>query len=207
MQRYGNISCKARDSHGAVIQNDYLYFFIEIVCSYKKCHYLCILQKSNQKPKGYWYEKENIFEESHKYTTPKEFEKGCSNAYFSALSHGWLDEMSWIKRTKKKPGHWKIKENVINEGHKYKSRVDFRWGCPGAYRHAIDNGWINEMTWFKRHENYNKKWTKEAVLGLAKGCNTTGEVKRKSAPAYVVAKKNGWFEEMPWLSSRKKRKE
>lgn len=163
--------------------------------------------KSNQKPKGYWHKKENVFEESHKYATPKEFKEGCGNAYYSAFNHGWLDEMSWIKRTKKKHGHWKIKENVIDEGHKYKSRVDFRWGCPGAYRHAIDNGWIDEMTWFKRPENYNKKWTKEAVLGLAKDCHTTGEIKRKSAPAYVVARKNGWFEEMPWLSSRKRRKE
>ena len=167
--------------------------------------YLVPWIKSNKKPNGYWNDKNHVFEESRKYITPKEFKEGCGNAYYSALNYGWLDEMTWIKRTAKKPGHWKLKENVMKEGCKYKSRVEFRWGCPGAYRSAIVNRWINDMTWLKRPENYNKKWTKEAVFELAKDCHTTGEVKKKNASAYRTARLNGWFEAMSWITKSKKR--
>lgn len=56
------------------------------------------------------------------------------------------------------------KQNVIAESHKYSSRSEFRWGTPSAYRSAIDNGWIDEMKWLKRPQNYNLKWTRENVF-------------------------------------------
>lgn len=42
--------------------------------------------------RGYWQNYDNCLEESKKYKTRKQFEKGNSSAYTSAWKHGWLDE-------------------------------------------------------------------------------------------------------------------
>ena len=44
-------------------------------------------------------------------------------------------------------GYWNIKENVIREAKKYKTRRQFQLNCCGAYQSAIRNGWIDEMDW------------------------------------------------------------
>ena len=44
--------------------------------------------------RGFWQSRENVFNESHKYRTLKEFREGCSTAYYSAIRKGWLDEMT-----------------------------------------------------------------------------------------------------------------
>lgn len=48
------------------------------------------------KPNGYWNNKENVIEESKKYSSRTEFEKKCSRAYQNARINGWLDEMPWL---------------------------------------------------------------------------------------------------------------
>ena len=50
---------------------------------------------------GKWT-KEKVFEESKKYTTRKEFVKGCSSAYNVAYRNGWLKEMTWLKLQRKR---------------------------------------------------------------------------------------------------------
>ena len=47
-----------------------------------------------KKSKGYWQKKENVLSEALKYKTRKEFISGCKSAYNSALSNGWIDEVS-----------------------------------------------------------------------------------------------------------------
>lgn len=56
---------------------------------------------------------------------------------------------------KRKPsGYWDIKENVIEESKKYKSKSEFQKKCSSAYRKALDNGWLKEMDWFIPTQNY-----------------------------------------------------
>lgn len=50
-----------------------------------------------KKVQGYWDNKINVFEESKKYSSRTEFEKGCNSAYQKARINGWLDEMEWLK--------------------------------------------------------------------------------------------------------------
>lgn len=40
--------------------------------------------------------RENVFEESKKYSSRSEFKKGSSGAFHIAYINGWLDEMSWL---------------------------------------------------------------------------------------------------------------
>ena len=112
--------------------------------------------------------------------------------------------MTWFVSSVKPQGYWQIKQNVIDESHKYNSRVEFRWGSPGAYRSSIDNGWIEEMTWLKRPQNYNLKWTRENVFAESHKYESRGGFKTGSPSAYRVANVNGWLVEMIWLTKKTK---
>lgn len=113
--------------------------------------------------------------------------------------------MTWLLSDSKPSGYWQEKQNVISEGQKYTSRSDFRWGNYSAYRSALDNGWIDEMTWFERPINYNFKWSKESVFEEAHKYTTRGAFKKGAPAAYKVAREKGWLPNMIWLSSNRKK--
>ena len=159
--------------------------------------------KTTVKANGYWT-KERVFEEGSKYSTKIEFKKNASTAYSIATKNKWINDMTWFVSTVKPQGYWQIKQNVIDESHKYNSRVEFRWGSPGAYRSSIDNGWIEEMTWLKRPQNYNLKWTRENVFAESHKYESRGGFKTGSPSAYRVANVNGWLVEMIWLTKKTK---
>ena len=115
------------------------------------------LKENNSKPRGYWT-KEKVFEESHKYTTRKELEKGCISAYAAAWKNHWLDEMTWLKENNSKPMNYWTKERVFEEVHKYTTRKKFHDGCVSAYNAAQKNNWLDEMTWFKPGKQYNSMY-------------------------------------------------
>lgn len=85
------------------------------------------LAKTNRKPVGYWKEKNNVFEESKKYNNRSDFCEGCYLAYITAKNNGWLNEMTWLKKTRNSPkGYWEDKEKVFKEARKYKYKSEFR---------------------------------------------------------------------------------
>lgn len=159
--------------------------------------------KTTVKTNGYWT-KERVFEEGSNYSTKMEFKKNASTAYAIAVKNKWINDMTWFVSSVKPQGYWQIKQNVIDESHKYNSRVEFRWGSPGAYRSSIDNGWIEEMTWLKRPQNYNLKWTRENVFAESHKYESRGGFKTGSPSAYRVANVNGWLVEMIWLTKKTK---
>lgn len=159
--------------------------------------------KKTVKTNGYWT-KERVFEEGSNYSTKMEFKKNASTAYAIAVKNKWINDMTWFVSSVKPQGYWQIKQNVIDESHKYNSRVEFRWGSPGAYRSSIDNGWIEEMTWLKRPQNYNLKWTRENVFAESHKYESRGGFKTGSPSAYRVANINGWLVEMIWLTKKTK---
>lgn len=112
--------------------------------------------------------------------------------------------MSWTVSQTKPQGYWQNKQNVIEESHKYTSRSEFRWGTPSAYRSSIDNGWIDEMVWLKRPQNYNFKWSRENVFMESRKYDSRSAFKKGSASAYRVANTNGWLIEMIWLNKKER---
>jgi hypothetical protein len=58
------------------------------------------MHKRNQKPKGYWDNKEICFLESNKYNHRSEFQDKCSGAYKAAKKNGWLNIMFPIYKKK-----------------------------------------------------------------------------------------------------------
>ena len=160
--------------------------------------------KTKVKEQGYWT-KERVFEEGDKYSTKMEFKRGAPTAYSLATKNNWINEMEWAASDVKPQGFWQNKQNVIAESHKYSSRSEFRWGTPSAYRSAIDNGWIDEMKWLKRPQNYNLKWTRENVFIESHKYDSRGAFKKGCPSAYRVANVNGWMVEMIWLNIKKKK--
>lgn len=159
--------------------------------------------KTKVKEHGYWT-KERVFEEGGKYSTKMEFKRGAPTAYSLATKNNWINEMEWAASDAKPQGFWQNKQNVIAESHKYSSRSEFRWGTPSAYRSAIDNGWIDEMKWLKRPQNYNLKWTRENVFIESHKYDSRGAFKKGCPSAYRVANVNGWMVEMIWLNIKNK---
>ena len=160
--------------------------------------------KTKVKEHGYWT-KERVFEEGGKYSTKMEFKRGAPTAYSLATKNNWINEMEWAASDAKPQGFWQNKQNVIAESHKYSSRSEFRWGTPSAYRSAIDNGWIDEMKWLKRPQNYNLKWTRENVFIESHKYDSRGAFKKGCPSAYRVANVNGWMVEMIWLNIKNKK--
>lgn len=100
----------------------------------------------------------------------------------------------------KPSGYWGIKENVIRESQKYKTRKDFKLNCCGAYQSAIRNGWIDEMDWLIRRKVKPNFWSvKENVIQESKKYASRGEFHKKCNRAWRVAIDNGWIDEMDWL--------
>lgn len=157
--------------------------------------------KTKVKEHGYWT-KERVFEEGAKYSTKMKFKKGAPTAYSLAIKNNWIDEMEWTVSDIKPQGFWQNKQNVLDESHKYSSRSEFRWGTPSAYRSAIDNGWIDEMEWLKRPQNYNLKWTRENVFIESHKYDSRSAFKKGCPSAYRVANTNGWLIEMIWLNKK-----
>ena len=93
------------------------------------------------KPNGYW-DCEKCMEESKKYKSRSEFQKGSKGAYEVALKNGWLDEYIWLKR--QYHDNWTY-ETCMKESKKYISRSEFQKGNGSAYNVARENGWLDDF--------------------------------------------------------------
>ena len=144
--------------------------------------------------------KENVLQESRKYTSRTEFAHGSPGAYQAASKKGWLSEMVWLIA---KVRNW-TKEAVFEESHKYSSRTEFARKCVGAYMAATRNGWLEEMTWLPLKRKI--KWSKEECLEESKKYTTRKDFENNASGAYTAAVDNGWLEEMIWLPLQVHRK-
>lgn len=94
-------------------------------------------------------------------------------------------------------GSW-TKERCYKEAEQYTSKSDFQKGCASAYKVAVENGWIEDYSWFEI--KWRKKWNRETCYNEAKKYKSRGEFKTNSAGAYDVARKRGWIDDYTWFS-------
>ena len=96
-------------------------------------------------PHNRFWTKERCQEEALKYTTRRDFQKGCGSAYNAAKRMGVLDTIcAHMPRTNKPAGYW-TKARCLKEAKKNKSMSEFRKNCPSAFNIAWRNGWIDEI--------------------------------------------------------------
>jgi hypothetical protein len=93
---------------------------------------------------------ERCYQEALKCTTYKEFMEKHASCYEKARKTGWINDYTWLKKSRKLPGHWMIYENVYEEAKKYETKKEFKKSNIVAYRQACKNNWINDYTWFKK---------------------------------------------------------
>ena len=143
---------------------------------------------------GKW-NKETCYEEAKKYSTRTEFYKGCGSAYAVAWKNKWLDDYDWFKRPVVYNKKWSY-ETCYIEAKKYKTKREFKKECSGAYTVACKNKWIDDYIWFEEIRKPNGYWTYETCYEEAKKYSTRSEFKKGCGSAYVVARKNGWMDEL-----------
>ena len=151
------------------------------------------------KPKGYWNNYENCYNEALKYKSRKSFKSGSNTAYEKARKNGWLDDYTWMPKPKDKHnGYWNY-ETCFSAAKLCRSISEFTKLYSGALDKARDKGWLKDYTWFVRPDAHNKKWTKETCEAEARKYKTLKEFGRKSGGAYMVAQKNSWIDDYTWL--------
>lgn len=168
------------------------------------------------KPMGYWQNKENVLKSAIECRTYVEWYEKYPRAVEMARVNGWKEECSEHFERKNKPaGHWDVKENVIEEAKKYKTRVEWKRGNSASYNKALNNKWMTECTKhmgkkFKRGSETRKyKWTKDKCAKEAKKYMSRTEWAKNSSGSYSSSKKNGWMDEltkhMGWYKHKKKK--
>ena len=88
-----------------------------------------------------------VFEISHKYTRIDDWtnNKEDSRFYRYAKDNGWLDEMTWVKRTYSVNGEWDDYEKCLAASKECKSRTEFHKKYRTAYRYSKENGWNDDF--------------------------------------------------------------
>ena len=149
------------------------------------------------------YNEEMVIDEVKKYTNLNDFRKNSKPAYTWIIKNKRLDLISNLQRHDR----WMIKENVINEALKYKTRVEFGKGSSGAYVSAHKYGWIDEvcshMTGKVRVDGVLVKWTKERVLEVASKYIYLKDFRENDRIALEVGTKNGWLDETSLIKAYK----
>ncbi|MDE5855889.1 MAG: GIY-YIG nuclease family protein, partial [Anaeroplasmataceae bacterium] len=93
------------------------------------------------------------------------------------------------------------KERVFEESKKYSSRSDFNKNSSRAYQIALQNNWLDQMTWLITKNKPSGYWTVERVFEESKKYQSRSEFKQKSSAAFDKARDNNLLDQMPWLDN------
>jgi len=102
--------------------------------------------KNDKHPKGYWKIKENIMNEAKKYSSNSEFKENNLTAFLSAYKYGYMREMTWIHKKKKRHTNgWWTYNRIEQEALKYNTKTEFFKGNQTAYKKALKLGIIDDF--------------------------------------------------------------
>ena len=150
------------------------------------------------KPVGYW-SIEKLLENAKNYEYYSDWLKNEKGAYQAAKKKNLVDACTQhMIFNSVKNGYWQIKENVLAEALKYKTRSEFSNKSSGAYNVAKINGWYDECT---AHMEYAEGhtpagfWTKEKVLAIAKNYDNRLDWVKNDEKSVNAARSYGWLDE------------
>jgi len=158
----------------------------------------------DMKPRGYWDNYQNTYDEARLYNSYRAFAKGSGAAYESALKHGWLDDYTWFKGNRRKKKEYYTYEICSEISKKCENRTQFSREYPTAYNVSNENGWLDDYTWLggKKRKKPERKgyWdVRENCLNESLKYTKRSEFREKSNSAYKSSVKNGWIDEFTWL--------
>ena len=143
----------------------------------------------------YYWTYDRVKQEAEKYNTKKEFQKGSSGAYNVAQANKWLDDITKHMELYVKPIYWTF-DKVKQEAEKYNTKSEFSKVSPGAYASAQKFNWLDDVTNHMKPVKGFGYWTFDKVKQEAEKYNTKTEFQKGSSGAYIVAKKNNWFDDV-----------
>lgn len=129
----------------------------------------------------------------------KEFRRKHPGCYAKLYRDGRLAE--WTKTYKRKKKKWS-KEEVYEEGRRFRYKKDWERQSPGSYSAALKNGWMKELSHFENGRFGAKRpslWTKEKCREVALTCLSSMEMQQKNIGAYASAVKHGFIREYTWF--------
>lgn len=147
-----------------------------------------------------WTE-ELCLEKARGCSTKKEFYTNFTSAYQAAVKKGWYDGYTWLIDDKdvSPKGTW-TEEKCRDESKKYKKQIDFKNRCPGAYKAAKKNGWIDSYAWLSRRESV---WTYDRCMEESKKYDSRMAFCNGNATAYQKSIKKDWINSFTWLGEGK----
>ena len=159
---------------------------------------LLIIMKSinMKKPYKYWTY-ESCKEEALKYLTKKEFNKHSPSAYVISTKNKWIKEICiHMNPLSHEKNYWSY-EMCKNAAFECKTRIEFKKKYAYAYRLAIKNGWINEITdhmiILRRINGY---WSYDNCKKEALKFNNRHDFNKYSYGAYHASIINDWLEDV-----------
>jgi hypothetical protein len=140
----------------------------------------------NRRPNGYWIN-ERCIESAKKYNYIGEWSINEPGAYFSANSHGWLDDCC-SHMTRRKPNGFYTKEICLADARKYNHARDWMKNSPSSFSSAYLNGWYRECV---SHMSRKRKWSKEICIKIASLYLSKTEWYKNNRKSYTAAVRNG----------------
>lgn len=96
---------------------------------------------------------------------------------------------------RKKRNYW-TKEKSFETALKYNNKRDFKKDYIAAYELLRKNGWLDDACAHMKNIAHPIKWTKELCKKEALKYNTKAEFRKKCSWGYIVARQNGWLDEI-----------
>jgi predicted GIY-YIG superfamily endonuclease len=125
-----------------------------------------------------------------------ELKKKFWSVYNISLKNKWLNDVCAHMVTRMPYGYW-TEDLCRIEALKYKSKTEFKKSNGYAYRSAVKNKWLNEISMHMQELfKPNGFWTKDACAEAASKCKSRSEFQRKNQGGYQAAQINGWLNEI-----------
>ena len=156
---------------------------------------------------------EALKEESLKYKTKSEFQKGSNGAYTTALKKDILEEICrhmpiYTKIGKTNPNFVWSDENIQKEALKYDNKKDFKIGSRGAYEAAVRRNSLNKVC--SHMTRLQKRWSEMELIEEALKYESKSEFESNNPSAYNSARTRGLLNKIskhmkrPRLSSQER---
>lgn len=156
-----------------------------------------------KKRKYRWLSKEFCEGVARKFKTLRAFRRSDWSVASKAMSEGWLDEYTWLKRQRVKRGTYS-KEECRRLAKKCKTLSEFTTKYRCAEVVANRNGWLKEFTWLERQRAPRVRWTTEALVEESKKYRTLSDFYKGNRNAYGMAYRHGLLGQFTWLERKRK---
>ena len=93
-------------------------------------------------------------------------------------------------------------ESCYNEAKKYKGRTEFKNNCASAYNAALENGWLDDYTWFESKAKPSGYWNEQTCYEEALKYTTLHDFRQNAQRAYTLSVRNGWLSSYDWFIVR-----